>query len=87
MDREEHEELLMYGDVVEYNMLEHSMVTDDVDSCRLRRLADCMEEVMLLAEGLLKYKTAALAEERLNEITQYGRSRMSQADYLDFVKV
>ena len=82
-----HEELLKYGDTVEYNMLEHRMVDVDVDLCLLRPIAGCLEEVMLLAEGILKYKTAALAEKRLNEITQFGRSRMSQADYLDFVKV
>ena len=87
LDREDHEELLKYGDTVEYNMLEHRMVDVDVDLCLLRPIAGCLEEVMLLAEGILKYKAAALAEKRLNEITQFGRSRMSQADYLDFVKV
>ena len=85
--RDDHEEFLEYGDTVEYNMLEHSMVDVDVDLCLLRRIADCLEELMLLAEGILKYKTAALAEKKLNEITQFGRSRMSQADYLDFIKV
>ena len=87
LDREEHDELVMYADGVENNMLEDNVVNDDFDSCRFRRLADCMEEAMLLAECFLKYKTAVLAEKRLNEITQFGRFPMSQADYLDFVKV
>ena len=59
---------------------------DELDSF-YDEFADCLEEVRLLAEGFLKYKTAILAEKKLNEITQSGRFPMSQADYLDFVKV
>ena len=82
LDRDEHEGLARYANAVGYNM-----VNDELDSCCHRQLADCMEEVRLLAQCFLKYKTAVFAEKRLNEITQFGRSRMSQADYLDFVKV
>ena len=83
LDRQDHE------DTVEYNMLEHRLVDVDLDAdlCLIRPIAECLEEVMLLAEDILKYKIAALTEKRLNEITQFSRLGMSQADYLDFVKV
>ena len=82
MDRDEHEELAMYAIGIEYNMVNH-----DLDIRHLRRAADRQERFILLAEGFLKYKTAEFARERLNDITQYGQFPMSQADYLNFVKV
>ena len=81
LGREENEKLVMDAEVIEYNM-----VNDELDSFHLR-IAERLENVRLLAEGFLKYKTAILAEKKLNDITQSGRFRMSQADYLNFVKV
>ena len=82
LDSDECEELVRETDELEYNM-----VNDDLDLRHLRRVADRQERFILRAEGFLKYKTAAFARKRLNDITQCGQFPMSQADYLDFVKV
>ena len=79
--RKENEGLAMEAEGIEYNMMNDELGSFDC------RVADSLEEVRLLAEGFLKYKTAVLAEKKLNDITQSGRFPMSQADYLDFVKV
>ena len=66
--------------------IEYLMMYDELDPFHCRA-AKTLEDVIPLAEGFLKYKTAILAEKKLKEITQSGRFNMSQADYLDFVKV
>ena len=81
LGRKENERLARETEGIEY-----IMENDELDSFQCRA-ADCLEEVRLLAEGFLKYKTAILAEKKLNDITQFGRFPMSQTDYLDFVKV
>ena len=66
--------------------IECLMMYDEPDPFHCRA-AKTLEDVIPLAEGFLKYQTAILAEKKLIEITQSGRFKMSQADYLDFVKV